>query len=314
MCCKKTDLMTKTFVYKSRSLVLIAIASLTLYSCGSKAMKQTVFSRIDPQEVQKIANKKPDFFVFYDDVQNITRRAMNFQAAYSSITYGELYEYESKYFNNSAFRAAQESQAGGEFDAEYDRTVKPALELQKRKWGDFVKNHDPNQYLSIEGVTSIRLDRGASRPQFWFRIREPKAPVKTASISYDSVVKGAKTSDEFYTCSLTELRENSHPDNALFYSEMDEPNYWDTHEMLIVVNRVELMDGSVYSLADLSDVPKSVRAYFLNPCQETEDEMARELVNPYYKTRAEFVESAYQEALRRANPLCYELLTNYKAD
>ena len=40
--------------------------------------------------------------------------------------------------------------------------------------------------------------------------------------------------------------------------------------------------------------------------------MARELVNPYFKTRTEYVEMNVQEALRRANPLCYELLKNYK--
>lgn len=291
--------------------LIIAAASVLLASCGSKAMKQTIFSRIDPSEIEKLSRKHSDFFVFYDDVQNITRAAIQYQAAYSSITYQELYDYETKFWNNSSFRAGVEAKSGAEFDAEYDSNIRPALELQKRKWGEFVKSHDPNQYLDIEAVTSIRLDRGASRPQFWFRIREPKAPVKTASISYDAVVKGAKTSTEFTTCSLAELRQTSHPDDALFYTDFDDPNYWDTHEMIFVVHRVELTDGSVYSMADLKDVPESVRAYFKNPSQEAEDEMARELVNPYYKTRSEYIEAAFQEALRKANPLCYELLDNY---
>lgn len=297
-----------------RSVALVATVAMLLSSCGNKAMKQTIFSRIDPAQLEKLSKQKSDFFVFYEDVQNITRKAMQYQAAYSSITYQELYDYETKFYNNTAFRAGIEATAGAEFDAEYDRNVRPALELQKRKWGDFVKNHDPNQYLEIEGVTSIRLDRGASRPQFWFRIREPKAPVKTASISYDAVPKGAKTSNEFTTCSLAELRQNSHPDQALFYTDFDDPNYWDTHEMIFVVHRVELTDGSVYSMADLKDVPESVRAYFKDPSQEAEDEMARELVNPYYKTRTETIEAQYQEALRKANPLCYELLTNYSTE
>ncbi|MCR4564764.1 MAG: hypothetical protein K5651_01600, partial [Bacteroidales bacterium] len=247
--------------------------SLVLTSCGSKAMEQTIFSRIDTKEMEKLARSKSDFYVFYEDVQNITRRAADYQAAYSSITYKELYDYEKEYFLNSSFKAEEENKAGAEFDAEFDRDVRPALELQKRKWGDFVKNHDPNQYLEIEGVTSIMRDEGQSHPQFWFRIREPKEPVKTASISYDAVVKGAKTSFEFTTCSLSELRECSHPDDALYYEGIDDAQYWDTHEILIVVNRVELMDGSVYSLNDseMKQVPASVRAYFMNPCQETED-------------------------------------------
>ena len=184
------------------------------------------------------------------------------------------------------------------------------MELQKRKWGDFVKSHDPNQYLAVEAVTGI----WQSHPEFYFIVREPKAPVKTASISYDGVVKGAKTSSELETVSLTELRAINSSDNAAVYDGITDPLYWDTHEMLIIVNRVELMDGSVYSLNDpeMKQVPASVRAYFANPCRETEDEMARELVNPYFKTRTEYVEMNVQEALRRANPLCYELLKNYK--
>ena len=74
------------------------------------------------------------------------------------------------------------------------------------------------------------------------------------------------------------------------------------------------MDGSVYSLNDpeMKQVPASVRAYFANPCQETEDEMARELVNPYFKTREVTIEERYQQALKRANPKCYDLLKNFK--
>lgn len=284
--------------------------SFLLSACGSKAMEQTIFSRIDTKEMEKLAKSKSDFYVFYEDVQNITRRAVDYQAAYSSITYKELYEYETKYYLNTSFRAREESKAGAAFDAEYDRDVRPALELQKRKWGDFVKNHDPNQYLSVEAVTGI----WESHPEFYFIVREPKAPVKTASISYDAVVKGAKTSSEFETVSLSELRAINNSDNAAIYDGIEDPLYWDKHEMLIVINRVELMDGSVYSLndAEMRQVPASVRAYFMNPSQETEDEMARELVNPYFKSRAEYVEMNYQEALRRANPLCYELLKNYR--
>ncbi len=286
------------------------LMTMVLSACGSKAMEQTIFSRIDTKEMEKLARSKSDFYVFYEDVQNITRRAADYQAAYSSITYKELYEYETKYYLNSSFRAQEESKAGAAFDAEYDRDVRPALELQKRKWGDFVRNHDPNQYLSVEAVTGI----WQSHPEFYFIVREPKAPVKTASISYDGVVKGAKTSSELETVSLTELRAINSSDNASVYDGITDPLYWDTHEMLIIVNRVELMDGSVYSLNDpeMKQVPASVRAYFANPCQETEDEMARELVNPYFKTRTEYVEMNVQEALRRANPLCYELLKNYK--
>jgi len=286
------------------------LTTLVLSACGSKAMEQTIFSRIDTKEMEKLARSKSDFYIFYEDVQNITRRAADYQAAYSSITYKELYEYENKYYLNSSFRAQEESKAGAAFDAEYDRDIRPALELQKRKWGEFVRYHDPNQYLAVEAVTGI----WQSHPEFYFIVREPKAPVKTASISYDGVVKGAKTSSEFETVSLSELRAINSSDNAAVYDGITDPLYWDTHEMLIVVNRVELMDGSVYSLNDpeMKQVPASVRAYFANPCQGTEDEMARELVNPYFKTRAEYVEMNYQEALRRANPLCYELLKNYR--
>ena len=302
--------MLKLFFSGLKQAGIFMSLSVLLSACGSKAMEQTIFSRIDSREMEKLAKSKSDFYVFYEDVQNITRRAVDYQAAYSSITYKELYEYETKYSLNSSFRAQEESKAGAAFDAEYDRDVRPALELQKRKWGDFVRNHDPNQYLSVEAVTGI----WQSHPEFYFIIREPKAPVKTASISYDGVVKGAKTSSELETVSLTELRAINSSDNASVYDGITDPLYWDTHEMLIIVNRVELMDGSVYSLNDpeMKQVPASVRAYFANPCQETEDEMARELVNPYFKTRTEYVEMNVQEALRRANPLCYELLKNYR--
>lgn len=302
--------MLKLFFSGLKQAGIFMSLSVLLSACGSKAMEQTIFSRIDTKEMEKLARSKSDFYVFYEDVQNITRRAADYQAAYSSITYKELYEYETKYYLNSSFRAQEESKAGAAFDAEYDRDVRPALELQKRKWGDFVRNHDPNQYLSVEAVTGI----WQSHPEFYFIVREPKAPVKTASISYDGVVKGAKTSSELETVSLTELRAINSSDNASVYDGITDPLYWDTHEMLIIVNRVELMDGSVYSLNDpeMKQVPASVRAYFANPCQATEDEMARELVNPYFKTRTEYVEMNVQEALRRANPLCYELLKNYR--
>ena len=286
------------------------LATLLLSACGSKAMEQTIFSRIDTKEMEKLSRSKSDFYVFYEDVQNITRKAMAYQAAYSSITYKELYEYETKFYHNSSFRNQEESKAGAAFDAEFDRDVRPALELQKRKWGDFVKNHDPNQYLAVEAVTGI----WQGHPELYFIVREPKAPVKTASISYDGVPKGEKTSRDFTTCSLSELREINSSDNAEVWDLINDPLYWDTHEVLIVINRVELMDGSVYSLNDpeMRQVPASVRAYFMTPSKENEDEMARELVNPYFKSRAEYVEMNYQEALRRANPLCYELLTNYR--
>ena len=302
--------MLKVFFSGLKQAGIFMSLSVLLSACGSKAMEQSIFSRIDSREMEKLAKSKSDFYVFYEDVQNITRRAVDYQAAYSSITYKELYEYETKYYLNSSFRAREESKAGAAFDAEYDRDVRPALELQKRKWGDFVRNHDPNQYLSVEAVTGI----WQSHPEFYFIVREPKAPVKTASISYDGVVKGAKTSSELETVSLTELRAINSSDNASVYDGITDPLYWDTHEMLIIVNRVELMDGSVYSLNDpeMKQVPASVRAYFANPCQETEDEMARELVNPYFKTRTEYVGMNVQEALRRANPLCYELLKNYR--
>ena len=132
--------------------LIIAAASVLLVSCGSKAMKQTIFSRIDPSEIEKLSRKHSDFSVFYDDVQNITRAAIQYQTAYSSITYQELYDYETKFWNNSSFRAGVEAKSGAEFDAEYDSNIRPALELQKRQWGEFVKSHDPNQYLDIEAV------------------------------------------------------------------------------------------------------------------------------------------------------------------
>ena len=97
------------------------LTTLVLSACGSKAMEQTIFSRIDTQDMEKLAKSKKDFYIFYEDVQNITRRAADYQAAYSSITYKELYEYESKYYLNSSFRAEEERKAGAAFDAEYDR-------------------------------------------------------------------------------------------------------------------------------------------------------------------------------------------------
>lgn len=291
--------------------LLCATALCLAFAACSGPMDESVFTRLSPDDVAKMEAKVPDFYYFYEKTQAMARQAGQFEMFYRQITYKQLYNYQKDYYDNSLFEEQCRQKARTEFLKEYDRRYRNAVEQEKRKWGEYVRNNDPAQYLRIEAVTGI-LERGsASYPQFYFNVSEPKGAVSSADIFYDAVKKGAKTSEDWGEASLAEIKACNSLRTAWHFSDFDDARFWDNHTMLIEVRKVVMEDGRIFSLAELSHVPASVRLYYQNPGPETEAGIIRELINPNFLSQEEAVEQRYQDLLKEKDPLCYEFIKNY---
>ena len=291
--------------------ILAGIAlGLALCAC-SGPMDESIFTRLNADQTAKLSREQV-FFV--ERTEAIVRDVPSqFHLLYQPITYRSLYDFETKYYDNAGFQQQTKARARADFQKEYDRLYRAELDQEKRKWGEFVRDNDPGQYLCIEAVTGIKEVGDASYPQFYFKVSEPKGAVKSAEIYYDAVRKGAKTSEDWADASLEEIKRVNSLKNSYYWADFDDPEYWSKHTMLIEVRKVVMEDGRVFSLSELSHVPASVRLYFQNPSAETEAGIIRETINPSFRSEEEVVEACYQDALKQKDPLCYDFLKNYGA-
>lgn len=81
--------------------VVAAVVALIIMVPVWNSLKEPVNKSLDEESLEKVCRMRTGFQSFYYETQKIAEKSSH---SYSALTYGRLYEYENKYYDNSYFR------------------------------------------------------------------------------------------------------------------------------------------------------------------------------------------------------------------
>lgn len=327
-------------------LIGISVALLAVY-LSRTGMNSSIYKPLNEKEIAKAGKEYDDFNKFYLMLQQMTEASLEneIQAIekYGKITYKQITEYMytvyegyvanippiseddfvelavlvyENYYDESRERFQEEATAKAkkQYDRQYRDPILSELKNKKQAWETWIEDNTPANYLTINTQYGYR-EEGLFfidyRPKFYFEYTEPKGTLSDAVI-YCTVYD--KKCEVFWSqrMDLSELRYyDGKNGNYLYFSKIDDENFWKTHTVEMEVNYIAQGDNVVAIETLLDRTVGTIEEYLEDPNYSNESRFIREYINPKYPVYEYFIEDYVHGLMRQKDSVCYDFLHTF---
>lgn len=298
--------------------VLAFFVALGISIADGVVLGKSIYKPVKEKGVERVARKLDGYVAFYGEVREACAASENqgTEETYEKIKYKRLYKYLNNYHRNSEYKADVLKKADNAYEKEQLAPHKAKVDAEVAKWKSFIEANDPSRYLVVKTHTSYYEESiwwsTYYRPQFYFTLEYPLGKIKNASVTYVPRNSNGKRHSQTKsdTESLAAIRSYTSK-NKVYYSNVDDGNFWGKYSMSVVINSVTLEDGTVISAKALEEVPKSVKQYIKEPTEDNLVAVIRELCDSQVASREEYTTKAWNAALQDEDALCYDFAIKY---
>lgn len=300
-------------------LIAIGVVALGLVIAGIMfvmsffRLDKSILEPLDSEVVAELSEEYPEFYNKYRMIENLRNYIVTEEdkKEFGKITYKEMISFLEAY-NDTAFCNNAVREARKEFESIHHQPLIPQIKAEKKKWEDFLAEHDPSSYLEVDCCERYEMSDGEYYAGFYFNLSYPKGAIENCYAHYGLVTKG--TDDEWCIGAnsygnLEELMERSSDKSYRWnYVSSYSADIYDNFYMKCEVFSVTLPDGTVISRDDVEQVPEEAMAYITDPSRKNEVAFIKALVMDSYPDEKEFVEKALEEKFEKTNARCLKLI------
>ena len=315
VCPKFTPSEKKVSIGAIIGAVVVALVAAFCLSIGNTiAMNKSIYKQLDEKRVLKLNKEYWDFSTFYTETSNAAQEAERGDAAdkYAEIKYKRLYKFQHE-INSDGNREELREKAEKDYMKQYVDPHKAAVETELAKWEQFIADNDPEPYLTVTAHTGNYRQAAwysyYDRPQWFFSIEQPKGALSDASVTVKILNSNGKNY-RTWTQSLADLKKINNDATARFLTDVDNPYFWDSHSMVVVVNSITI-DGKTISGDAMKQVPASAKAYEADPTMMNKITFIRECIDTKVPDYDEWINQQIEDNIKAKDELCYEFAEKY---
>ena len=212
------------------------------------------------------------------------------------------------------FQREATKQAKEAYEKQYRQAILSALTDKKIEWENYIDTHTPTNYLRITPRYDYKVESGFwsddYRPSFYFEVEEPRGTLSDANVTIAVLDDKGDFYSEPQSMSLSALKYYNSDEYCLFFSKVDNKNFWKSHSIKIEIQSIQQGRLSAKN-TDLDNLPAAVRNYLNHPNYFNESEFIRQYVKADYPHYAAFVEDYVHAEMRKKDELCFDFLQAY---